>query len=89
VCSTAQAELVRSVGADEVVDYTREDVSDGSRHWDLVLDCAGRRTYPLGEVPEAIRHMVEGHGSGGKIVVLVGRRPGGGRATLEAARVHG
>jgi NADPH:quinone reductase-like Zn-dependent oxidoreductase len=44
VCSTAQAELVRSMGADDVVDYTRQDVTDGTRHWDLILDCAGRRT---------------------------------------------
>jgi NADPH:quinone reductase-like Zn-dependent oxidoreductase len=29
------------------------------------------RTYPLGEVPEAIRQMVEGHGGGGKTVITV------------------
>jgi NADPH:quinone reductase-like Zn-dependent oxidoreductase len=39
-----EAELVRSIGADEVVDYTREDVTDGSRHWDLILDTAGHRS---------------------------------------------
>jgi NADPH:quinone reductase-like Zn-dependent oxidoreductase len=44
VASTTQAELVRSIGADEVVDYTREDVTDGSRHWDLILDTAGHRS---------------------------------------------
>ena len=44
VCSTAQVELVRSIGADGVVDYTREDVTDGSRHWDLVVDTAGYRS---------------------------------------------
>jgi len=147
VASTGQVELVRSIGADQVVDYTREDVTDGTRHWDLILDCAGRRTlsqlrraltptgtlvivggegggrwlggfdrnlravalsrlvgqrlrmlsskpgqadlqvlrelleagkltpvigrtYPLGEVPEAMRQMVEGHG-GGKIAIAV------------------
>jgi NADPH:quinone reductase-like Zn-dependent oxidoreductase len=148
VCSTAQAELVRSIGADDVVDYTREDVTDGTRQWDLILDCAGRRSlsqlrraltptgtlvivggegggrwlggfdrnlravvlsrvvgqrlrmlsskpahedlevlrelleagkvtpvigrsYPLGEVPAAMRSMVEGRGGGGKIVITV------------------
>jgi NADPH:quinone reductase-like Zn-dependent oxidoreductase len=148
VASTAQVELVRSIGADDVVDYTREDVTDGTRHWDLVLDTAGHRslsrlrralapggtlvivgsevrgrwlggfdrnlravalsrlvgqrlrmlsskprqqdlqtlrelieagklmpvidrTYPLREVPEAIRYLVEGHGGGGKIVITV------------------
>jgi NADPH:quinone reductase-like Zn-dependent oxidoreductase len=44
VASTAQVELVRSIGADEVIDYTRQDVTDGTRRWDLILDCAGRRT---------------------------------------------
>jgi NADPH:quinone reductase-like Zn-dependent oxidoreductase len=150
VASTAQLELVRSIGADEVIDYTRQDVTDGIRQWDLILDCAGRRTlsqlrraltptgtlvivggegagrwlggfdrqlralvlsrlvgqrlrmlsskpghqdlevlrelleagklspvigrsYPLGEVPEAIRQMVEGRGGGGKIVITVSR----------------
>jgi NADPH:quinone reductase-like Zn-dependent oxidoreductase len=147
VCRTTQAELVRSTGADQVIDYTREDVTDGTRHWDLIIDTAGHRslsqlrraltpkgtlvivgsegrgrwlggfdrqlravalsrfvgqrlrmlsskprqqdlqtlrelieagkltpvidrTYPLREVPEAIRHLVEGHG-GGKVVITV------------------
>ena len=148
VGSTTQAELVRSIGADDVVDYTGEDVTDGSRHWDLIVDTAatvpcpscggpsppkgtlvivgsegrGRwlggfdrnlravalsrlvsqrlrmlsskprqevlqrmrelleagkvtpvidRTYPLGEVPQAIRYLVHGHGGGGKVVITV------------------
>jgi NADPH:quinone reductase-like Zn-dependent oxidoreductase len=33
VASVDQADLVRSLGADQVVDYTREDVTDGTRHW--------------------------------------------------------
>jgi NADPH:quinone reductase-like Zn-dependent oxidoreductase len=44
VASTTQVELVRSLGADEVVDYTRDDVTDGTRHWDLILDTAGHRS---------------------------------------------
>jgi hypothetical protein len=32
VCSLAQVELIRSISADDLVDYTREDVTDGSRH---------------------------------------------------------
>jgi NADPH:quinone reductase-like Zn-dependent oxidoreductase len=41
VCSTGKIDLVRSLGADHVVDHTREDFADGSRHYDLVLDLAG------------------------------------------------
>jgi NADPH:quinone reductase-like Zn-dependent oxidoreductase len=44
VASTAQVELVRSIGADEVIDYTRDDVTDRRRHWDLILDTAGHRS---------------------------------------------
>src|SRR4029450_3203682 len=44
MCSTAQVELVRSIGADGVVDYTREDVTAGPRHWDLIGETAGHRS---------------------------------------------
>jgi NADPH:quinone reductase-like Zn-dependent oxidoreductase len=41
VCSTAKADLVASLGADHVIDYTRDDFADGSRTYDLVIDIAG------------------------------------------------
>jgi NADPH:quinone reductase-like Zn-dependent oxidoreductase len=41
VCSTAKVELIRSLGADHVVDYTREDFVDGGRRYDLILDVGG------------------------------------------------
>ena len=41
VCSTSKAELVRDIGADEVIDYTREDFTEGTRRFDLILDTAG------------------------------------------------
>jgi NADPH:quinone reductase-like Zn-dependent oxidoreductase len=44
VCSTTKVDLVRSIGADEVIDYTREDFTDGARRWDLIVDTAGRRS---------------------------------------------
>jgi NADPH:quinone reductase-like Zn-dependent oxidoreductase len=41
VASTAKLDLVRSLGADHVVDYTREDFAGGTRRYDLVLDIGG------------------------------------------------
>jgi NADPH:quinone reductase-like Zn-dependent oxidoreductase len=44
VCRTDAIELVRSIGADRVIDYSREDFADGVRRYDLILDTAGRRS---------------------------------------------
>ena len=44
VCSTKNVELVRSLGADGVIDYTREDFSQGNERYDLLLDNVGNRT---------------------------------------------
>jgi len=41
VCSTAKVDLVRSIGADNVIDYTRRDFADGSQCYDLILDMGG------------------------------------------------
>jgi NADPH:quinone reductase-like Zn-dependent oxidoreductase len=41
VCSTAKLDLVRSIGADHVVDYSREDFADGVHRYDLILDIGG------------------------------------------------
>ncbi|HEX9160917.1 MAG TPA: NAD(P)-dependent alcohol dehydrogenase, partial [Thermoanaerobaculia bacterium] len=38
VCSTGNVELVRSIGADRVIDYTREDYAKGSERYDVVMD---------------------------------------------------
>jgi NADPH:quinone reductase-like Zn-dependent oxidoreductase len=45
VCSTRNVELVRSLGADHVVDYTREDFTRSDRRYDLLLDIAGSRSW--------------------------------------------
>jgi NADPH:quinone reductase-like Zn-dependent oxidoreductase len=44
VCRTTKVDLVRSIGADHVIDYTREDFADGAQRFDLILDMAGRRS---------------------------------------------
>jgi NADPH:quinone reductase-like Zn-dependent oxidoreductase len=43
VCSSSKLELVRSLGADEVLDYTKGDFTDGPPSCDLILETAGRR----------------------------------------------
>ena len=45
VCSPRNVELIRSLGADRVVDYTREDFTRSGQRYDLLLDIAGSRTW--------------------------------------------
>ena len=44
VCSTPNVELVRSLGADRVIDYTRENFTEGDERYDLMLDNVGNRS---------------------------------------------
>ncbi|MFF4350439.1 NAD(P)-dependent alcohol dehydrogenase [Streptomyces sp. NPDC001530] len=43
VCSTAKVDTVRAVGADHVLDYTREDFADGRHRYEVILDIGGNR----------------------------------------------
>jgi len=45
VCSTRNVDLVRSLGADHVFDYTREDFTRSEQRYDLMLDNAGSRSW--------------------------------------------
>jgi NADPH:quinone reductase-like Zn-dependent oxidoreductase len=44
VCSTRNVEMVRSIGADHVIDYAREDFTQSGQRYDLMVDMAGTRT---------------------------------------------
>ena len=44
VCSTRNVDMVRSIGADHVIDYTSEDFTLGDRRYDLILDNVGNRS---------------------------------------------
>jgi len=52
VASTAKVDLVRSIGADHVIDYTRDDVADGRQHYEVILDIGGNR--PLSHLRRAL-----------------------------------
>ncbi len=66
-CSAGKAEAVRALGADEVLDYTQVDVTDGTRRYDVVLDIAGNRPV------RALRRALEPRGT----LVIVGGEGGG------------
>jgi len=67
VCSTAKVDLVRSLGADHVVDYTRDDLADGTSRYDLILDVGGNS--PISRLRRALTRtgtlvIVGGEGGG-------------------------
>lgn len=45
VCSTRNVDMVRSIGADHVVDYTQEDFTESGQRYDLILDCVGNHSF--------------------------------------------
>ena len=70
VCSTTKIDLVRSLGADQVIDYTMDDFSDGSLRYDLIIDIGGNAT--LSRLRRALTRR-------GTLVIVGGE--GGGKLT--------
>src|SRR5262252_1213995 len=67
VCSTGKTDLVRSIGADHVIDYTQDDFADGRQHYDLILDIGGNnRLARLRRALTPTGTLVIAGGEGGK-----------------------
>jgi NADPH:quinone reductase-like Zn-dependent oxidoreductase len=66
VCSTRNVEMVRSIGCDRVIDYTREDFVAGGERYDVVLDCVGNHSL------RAFIRVLERNG----VYVQIGGPPG-------------
>jgi NADPH:quinone reductase-like Zn-dependent oxidoreductase len=68
VCSTTKVDLVRSIGADDVIDYTRDDFAETGQRYDIILDIAGNRS---------VSHLRRALSPRGTLVIVGGE--GGGR----------
>jgi NADPH:quinone reductase-like Zn-dependent oxidoreductase len=77
VCSTRNVEMVRSLGADQVVDYTREDFTRSEQRYDLILDVAANRSL------SDCRRVLVPNG----VLVIVGAPPNGRRMGPIVARL--
>jgi NADPH:quinone reductase-like Zn-dependent oxidoreductase len=74
VCSTKSLDMVRSIGADQVIDYTREDFTRTGQRYDLILEMAGNRS--LADLRRALTPkgtLVLVGGSGGRWFMGTGR----------------
>lgn len=69
VCSTVNLELVRSLGADQVIDYTKEDFSFSGRQYDLIFDAVGRKKSSHLQYENSLR-------PNGKFISVDDDRPG-------------
>jgi NADPH:quinone reductase-like Zn-dependent oxidoreductase len=74
VCSTKHVEMVRSIGADQVIDYTQEDFTKQGQRYDLMFDCVGNHSL------SACRRVLHPQGR----LIMVGDRSGRGLIGLFA-----
>ena len=88
VCSTRNLDLGRSIGADQVIDYTEEDFTRNGQHYDLILGANGHRSigdYKRALVPKGVYVMSGGSGAQisqalflGPLISMTGSRKMGG-----------
>jgi NADPH:quinone reductase-like Zn-dependent oxidoreductase len=66
-------DLVRSLGADQVIDYTQADFADGTEHYDVIVDIGGNS--PLSRLRRALTHkgilVIVGGEGGGKLTEFI------------------
>jgi NADPH:quinone reductase-like Zn-dependent oxidoreductase len=71
VCNTSQIDTVRAIGADAVIDYTREDFAQSGTRYDVILDTAGNRKLSVlrrALAPRGTLVIVGGEGGKGKLL---------------------
>src|SRR5262249_43716953 len=78
VCSTRNVDMVRTIGADRVIDYTQEDFTKSDQRYDLLFDCVGNHSL------SACRRVLNPRGA----LVIVGA-PGNARLSSVLAHVVG
>ncbi|MFL5238781.1 MAG: NAD(P)-dependent alcohol dehydrogenase [Rhizomicrobium sp.] len=78
VCSTRNVEMVRSLGADEVIDYTKEDFARSGKQWDVILDNVPN--HSLADCRHALTPQ-------GKYIMIGGGGPDDGKVIGPFARV--
>ncbi len=74
VCSTRNVDMVRSIGADHVIDYTKENIAESGQRYDVILDMAGNRS--ISELRGALTRegtLVIVGGTGGRFLMGFGR----------------
>ncbi|MFW5729339.1 MAG: NAD(P)-dependent alcohol dehydrogenase, partial [Spirochaetota bacterium] len=78
VCSTRKLAMVRSLGADDVIDYTREDFTRGERRYDLILDNVANHSFSdlrRALAPEGLIVLNSGHAGMGYVLKAVAPAP--------------